>query len=208
MANAARAFLPLVQLPPRGVWGDGAMPVCALANDWLGRALSKDSDPQALVLRYLRAFGPASVRDAQSWSGLFELDETFERLRPKLRVFRDERERELFDVPRAPMPDEDTPAPPRLLGEFDNIYLGHADREHVMSEAVRKQLFVPGTLRPALMIDGFVAGAWTFELGRTAVVRIDAFDAVPRGARSALRDEALAFAHFAAPEAARHDVAM
>jgi hypothetical protein len=208
MANAARAFLPLVQLPPRGVWGDGALPVCALADDWLGKPVTGPTDPAPLVLRYLRAFGPASLRDAQSWSGLPELDEPFERLRPKLRVFRDERGRELFDVPRGPLPDEATPALPRLLGEYDNVLLGHADRSHVMTEPARKQLFVPGNVRPALMIDGFVAGAWTLEVGRSAVVRVDAFDGVPRAARSALRDEALAFARFAAPEAPRHEVSM
>jgi hypothetical protein len=194
MANAARAYLALVQLPPRGIWGDGALPVCTTAEAWLGKPLARDVDPAKTVLRYLRAFGPATVRDAQVWSGLLNLDETFDRLRPKLRSFRDERGRELFDVPRAELPDEDTPAPPRFLGEYDNLLLSHDDRSRVLPEGVRKKLFGPNAVKPALLVDGFVAGAWKLEAGR---VRLELFDSLTSKQRAAVNDEAKALEAFA-----------
>jgi hypothetical protein len=207
MGNAARAYLPLVQLPPRGVWGDGAMPRCATADAWLGKPLAKATSPDEAVLRYLRAFGPATVGDAQTWSGLQALAGTFERLRPRLRTFRDERGRELFDVPRAPLPPESTRAPPRLLGEYDNLILSHDDRSRVLPEGVRQRIFGANGVRPFFLVDGFVAGAWKLELGRTsATVNLEAFDAVPRRERTALKAEAQALARFMAPEARRHDV--
>jgi hypothetical protein len=207
MGNAARAYLPLVQLPPRGVWGDGAMPRCATADAWLGKPLAKATSPDEAVLRYLRAFGPATVGDAQTWSGLPALAETFERLRAKLRTFRDARGRELFDVPRAPLPPESTPAPPRLLGEYDNLVLSHDDRSRVLPEGLRKRIFGPNGVRPFFLVDGFVAGAWKLERGGTsATVHLEAFSTVPRRERTALKKEAQAVARFMAPEARRHHV--
>jgi hypothetical protein len=86
------------------------------------------------VLRYLRAFGPASVMDMQNWSRLTKLAPAFERLRERLVTFADERGRELFDLPDAPRPEADVPAPVRLLGEYDNVLLGHADRSRIASQ--------------------------------------------------------------------------
>jgi hypothetical protein len=209
MGNAARTYLALVQLPPRGVWGDGAMPLCALAEDWLRKPLGASVDLAAVVLRYLRAFGPATVADARTWSGLRDLEPTFERLRKKLRTFRDERGRELFDVPRAPLPDETVAAPPRFVGEYDNLLLSHEDRSRVLPEGLRKRLFDPNGVKPALLVDGFVLGAWRLEVGETAaVVRIDAFEPLPKKQVGAVKDEALALARFAAPDAKRHQVTL
>src|SRR3712207_4704511 len=120
-----------------------------------------------MVVRYLGAFGPATVKDAQTWSGLTRLGEVIERLRGRLRIFRDESGRELFDVPDAPMPDSDTPAPPRFLPEFDNLILSHADRTRVIAEGYRKAIASKNGMVPAtFLVDGFVQGTWKTERTR------------------------------------------
>ncbi|MEU7701646.1 winged helix DNA-binding domain-containing protein, partial [Streptomyces sp. NPDC039028] len=127
LSVAARCLLPLVQVTPRGLWERGGQVALTTTDRWFadsdGPAAGGPADLDETVLRYLGAFGPASVKDMQAWCGLTRLGPAFERLRPRLLAFQDERGTELFDLPDAPRPDEDTPAPPRLLPEFDNLLL-------------------------------------------------------------------------------------
>jgi winged helix DNA-binding protein len=158
----ANTFLtPLVQVTPRGVWGSTGPAAWTPVESWLGEPVGDDPSADQTVLRYLAAFGPASVMDAQTWSGLTKLREVVERLRPRLVTFRDERGRELFDLPDAPRPDPETPAPPRFLPEYDNVLLSHADRSRVND--LKRQIPLPpgnGAMMGNLLVDGFYRGTW------------------------------------------------
>jgi hypothetical protein len=124
LAYAATHHLALCQVPPQGIWGKNGPAAWAPVESWLGTPL-RPVPVDALVLRYLGAFGPARVADIQVWSGLTRLREVAERL--PLRAFRGEAGQALYDLPDAPRPSEDTPAPPRFLPEYDNLLLSHND---------------------------------------------------------------------------------
>ena len=164
LSFVARARLPLVQLPPRAVWGAQGVAgraVLTPAERWLGSPLDPSTSLDELVLRYLNAFGPATVQDMQAWSGLTRLGAVVERLRDRLLTFADEQGRLLFDLPEAPRPDPDTPAPVRLLPAYDNLLLSHADRSRVISDAHRKVMItINGIVKGSLLVDGFVRGSW------------------------------------------------
>lgn len=202
LAYAMRNLAPLVQVPPRGVWGAGGQARYATAETWLGRPLEAEPSTEATVLRYLAAFGPASVKDAQTWSGLTGLRAVMKRLRPRLRVFRDERGRELFDLPETPRPDPDTPAPPRFLPEFDNLLLSHADRIRVIHEDDRRRMATRNGQLP-----GVVRGSWQIrrEAG-AAVLVITPFEPLRADDRAALAEEGARLLAFAAEDAEAHDV--
>ena len=165
LAQAARAHVPLVQVPPRGLWGQTGRVAHTPAEAWFGRTLTPDATPDAMILRYLAAFGPASVMDAQAWSGLTRLKEAFDRLRPQLRTFRDENDTELFDLPDAPRPPADTPAPPRFLPEYDNMFFSHADRTRVVPAHAPAIPLFPGigSTRGMILTDGTWSGLWRFD---------------------------------------------
>jgi hypothetical protein len=191
LARAIRHLVPLVQVPPRGLWGKSGPAAHTTAEAWLGRPLDPAPSLEETILRYLGAFGPATVKDVQTWSGLTRLGEVIERLRPRLRTFRDERGKELFDVPDAPLPDPDTPAPPRFLPEFDNLILSHADRTRVIAEEYRKAIASKNGMVPAsVLVDGFVRGTWKTERSRDkATLEIKPFEPLARVDRDALAEE-------------------
>jgi hypothetical protein len=166
MLNAARALVPLVQLPPRAVWGTGGQARYVTAEKWLGGPLSA-VPVERMIERYLAAFGPATVGDIQAWCGLTRLREITDRMSGSLRVFRADSGAELLDLPDAPRPDPDTPAPPRFVPEFDNLVLSHADRTRIVADDHRRALLtrngiVPGTV----LVDGFVCGVWRITTER------------------------------------------
>jgi hypothetical protein len=172
LSVAARCRLPLVQVTPRGLWGRSGQVALTTAEHWLGRPSEPSPAPDATVLRYLAAFGPASVKDMQAWAGLTRLRDAFERLRPQLVTFRDENGVELFDLPDAPRPDADTPAPPRFLPEFDNLLLSHADRSRIVPADLKGRTWQGNQAYCTLLVDGFLAGLWRQE---GAVLTIEPF---------------------------------
>jgi len=201
LAQGVRTLVPLVQVPPRAVWGAAGQARHASAQAWLGSSLDPGPQPELLVTRYLEAFGPATVADVQAWSGLTRLGEVMDRMRPGLRTFRDERDRELFDLPDAPRPGPDAPAPVRLVAEFDNLVLSHADRTRVVSDDHRQRLYTRNGIFPGtVLVDGFVTGAWRITRSRgTATLTAEMFRPVPPPDRGAITAEAERLLGFAAP---------
>jgi hypothetical protein len=188
LAYASRFLLPIVQVPPRGVWGKKAAPKATTAQVWLGQPLATETAADDAVLRYLAAFGPASVADIRIWSWLTGLREVVDRLRPRLRTFRDEAGRELFDIKDGLLVDADVPAPIRFLPQYDNIFLSHDDRSRILIE----KMTVPDLIwRGGVLIDGFISGAWRIrrEKGR-ATMTIELVPSVAGAQRVELEEEA------------------
>ena len=208
LARAIRNLVPLVQIPPRGVWGKGGPAAHTTIEAWLGRRLDPDPSLDEMVMRYLGAFGPASVKDAQTWSGLTRLGVVFERLRPRLRTFRDQRGKELFDLPDAPRPDPDTPAPARFAAAFDNLILSHADRTRIVAEEHRKAIASRNGMVPAtFLVDGFVRGTWKVVRARgDATLWIEPFERLPGRDREALAEEGERLLHFVTDGAGTFEV--
>jgi len=208
LAYAIHYLLPLVQVPPRGLWGASGQATWTTVESWLGRPLAADPVLDAIVLRYLAAFGPASVADVRTWSGLTGLREVIERLRPQLCTFRDERDRELFDLPDAPRPDPGTPAPPRFLPEYDNVFLSHADRSRIISDDHRARLATRNGVGPGpFLIDGFVRGTWKIDKQRMdATLRLTPLEPIPTADRTGLEEEGSRLLAFVASDAGSYDV--
>jgi winged helix DNA-binding protein len=202
LAYAVRYLLPVVQLPPRGLWpprkGHARVAVTTVEK-WLGRRPAADLDET--ILRYLGAFGPATAADIAAWSGLAGVRDALERLQPRLRTLTDDRGRELVDVQDALLPDPDTPAPPRFLPPFDNALLAHKDRSRIIPDEYRTRV-VNDLGTGMLLVDGFVRGAWKIEDGRLS---LDLFEPLDDDAAEAVEAEGEALVAFAtgAPAAAR-----
>ena len=180
----------VVHVPPSGTWGYHGEGVYRAADAVLrGAPLEPGEACEHLLRSYLRAFGPATAQDVAQWAGI-------QRTRPisntlagmTLRTFRDERGKTLYDLPRAPLPDPDTPAPPRLLPRYDNLVLSHADRTRVLGDVpVSRIVTKNAVVHATILVDGFVAGTWQLDKGR---VRLEPFSPLPAAVTAELRHEA------------------
>jgi Winged helix DNA-binding domain len=204
LARSIQALLPVLHPPPDGLWGRRGATPFALAETYLGRPLT-ERPIKELILRYLAAFGPASVRDMQAWSGMTRLRPAFEDLRPRLCLFRSEAGVELFDLPDAPRPGPDVPAPVRFLPQFDNVLYGHADRARIVRPDQPWQLLSEA----AVIVDGRVRALWRIKtVSGTAVLTIRPLEPLSAAESAAVLDEGEGLLRFAAPTAGRHDIAL
>ena len=208
---AVRMLLPLVQVPvgKEAAWAFPVNSSFALAEQWLKQPIPTNAPPPpaALVLRYLAAYGPASVADVQAWSGLPKLRDTLEALRPRLDALRDERGRELFDLPGAPRPGGDVPAPVRLVADYDNLITTRKD-ERFVAKGHRPKVFLPGLrIAATVLVDGFVAGTWKLERKKdVATLAIEPFAAFKGRTRAEVVAEGESLLRFAEPDARSFEV--
>ncbi|MEO6085389.1 MAG: winged helix DNA-binding domain-containing protein, partial [Umezawaea sp.] len=190
------ALIPMVQLPPRGLWREKGGVRNAQLESWLGRDIDPPAPPgtdpvgQALVRRYLAAFGPATTADLRAWSGLAGLPAAVAATRAELITFRDNHGRELLDLPNAPRPDPDTPAPVRFLPAFDNALLGYHDRSRIVDDTHRG-LSVAGSR--VVLVDGRVAATWTITADTVTITPLHPFSPTNR---TAVADEGERLAAF------------
>lgn len=216
--------LALVQTPPRGVWGKSGLAKHTTIESWLGGTVVSGTGVRGaadvasaspgmapvdvMVLRYFGVFGPASVRDLQAWCGLTRLGEVVERLRSQFVVFRDEDGTELFDLPEAPRPHEDTPAPVRFLYDYDNLLLSHANRSRMAGyDTSVLGTTSNGILPNFVLIDGTVRAAWTLARDKSAAtLGIRLLGAISAAQRDEVETEAAALLSYAAPGASTIDV--
>jgi hypothetical protein len=184
-------WLDLVRVPPSGTWDRPRADLYGLASDWLGEPppLTEEAGIEHLARRHLAAFGPASRSDVASFTGLPAAALTPALERMGLRRFLDERGKELLDLPRAPLPDPDTPAPVRFLPAWDATLLTQARRTQILPERFRSRVFntkTPHSIH-TFLIDGHVAGSWRHERGRIA---LEPFERLSKVSRAALDEEA------------------
>jgi DNA glycosylase AlkZ-like len=208
LGYAVRTHLPLVMVPTDDRWAFPSVARFTLAETWLDTQISGDGAPDELVRRYLAAFGPASAADFQTWSGLKGMKSVFTGLRDELEVFEDEQGRELFDLPKAPRPGDDVPAPPRFLPEFDNLVLAHADRTRLLADEHRGAVVTKNLrVRATFLWDGSVAGTWKVERKRkAATLLLSPFESLPKRATKALAEEGEALLRFVEEDAESFEV--
>ena len=176
LAWVSQSLVPVVHPPPSGTWNRGGATPFVLAEEWLGTAVDTAAQPESIVDRYLRAYGPASVKDVQAWSGLTRLRDVMARM--DLRTYRDENGRELYDVPDGVLSEVDD-APVRFLPYFDNLIVAYDDRSRLMSAAVRARVCVGAVIYPTVLVGGRVRATWRVEGKRDLVVTPFGEDAAP-----------------------------
>jgi hypothetical protein len=188
LAYACTYLLHLVQVTPRGLWKRSGLSAFTTLESWLGARSARDAAPDAMVLRNLAAFGPATPADVRTWSGLAGAAEILDRLGSQLRVMKDEDGRELFDVRRAPLPSEDVAAPVRFLPEYDNAVLSHADRTRIVTPETRSWTEVGWGL---VLVDGFTAARWRAVSEKDGtMLRLEPFRRLTKTERNDVEQEA------------------
>ena len=205
LSYAVRFLAPNIQPPPRGLWRRGGAARIEPMERWLGRPVDAEPPLDELVMRYLAAFGPATPADVASWSGWTGMRAVLDRLRPRLRLVRDEDGRELFDIPDAPYPAADTPAPTRFLPMYDNIALGHENRSRLATRAFTEPIWHRG----GILVDGFLRGTWRLDRqpGGDSLMRLRVFEPMTAGEVEGVEEEAARLAAFLNPDdASRFDV--
>ena len=169
LGQLARSAAPLVQVPPRGTWKGSGGVVYQYVDRWVGRPLV-EPDVEEIVRRYLRAFGPATAADVTAWSAVTRLAPVVKAM-DDLVVHEDDRGKPLYDVPEGELADEDVPAPVRLLGSYDNVWLSHAGRDRVTDPEKRGAwMGVNGGVAHTFFADGMMAGLWRPVDGRVEIV--------------------------------------
>ncbi len=208
MAYLIRLRLPLLQVPTDVPWGWHAACDFALADSMIEAPIDETPRPEELVLRYLAALGPATIADAQSFTGVTGLKPAFERLRPKLVTFQTDTKKELFDLPDAPRPDASTEAPVRFLPDFDNAVMGHLDRRRIIANEDKPFVFREGlVVARTYLVDGRVAGTWRVDATKKrATLVIEPITAPKKKTKSAIEEEAEPLIRFLEPEAKAHDL--
>jgi Winged helix DNA-binding domain len=207
LEQAVRTGVSLVQVPPRGLWGRSGPIAHTSIEAWLGEPPANMPSIDTVLTRYVAAFGPVTVMDAQVWCGLTKLGEVFERLRPGLIAFRDEAGRELFDLPDAPRPDPDRPAPPRFLYDFENLLLSYADRSRMIAPETVRGIERTQESLSTFTLDGFVAGIWGVQRDRgRATLTITPHARLSKTDATALADEGAGLLAFLAADAADRDI--
>lgn len=205
LVSALRVWAPLVQVPPRGLWGASGGPRYAFLDAWLDAPLTAP-DPAGLVRRYLAGYGPATPADMQKWSGMTGLKTVFAGM--DLRSYAGEDGRILYDLPDAPLTDPGTPVPARYVAEFDNVLLSHADRTRILADEHRPRVMtVNGIIRGSVLIDGFVGGTWRFARTKgTAAVVVTPFAALRAADRDRLAEEGARLLSASDPAAGEREV--
>jgi len=206
MRYTIRTHLPLIQVPTDARWSYPGNPKFTLAETWLQQPIPETDHLRDLIMRYLAAFGPATVNDMQTWSGLPKLKDSFAALRAELVVYRDEHKREYFDLPDMPIPDLN--APERFLPEYDNLLLSHKDRTRIVADEHRKGVYLPGLrVAAAFLVGGFVHGTWKVEKAKkAAILSIAPFKSLTRQNRAALEQEGECLLRFLEPDAVTYEI--
>lgn len=195
LAWSVQLLVPVVHPPPNGTWRRGGATPFTLATEWLGRPLAAP-DPRLLVRRYLAGFGPATVRDVQSWSGVTGLAEVVSAMPDLVQL-----DGGYYDLPEWSCPDADTPAPVRLLPEFDNLIVAYADRSRLMPDEYRKRICVGALVAPTVLVDGTVRGSWKLRWSRNrATLTVELFERLSTVDHAEVESEATRLLEFAAPE--------
>ena len=197
----------LIQIPPTRIWGSGHSPVITRIGNWLPAPYERPIARETLVRRYLAAYGPASIADMQTWSRLSRLGEVFEALRPELVTFTARDGRELFDLPDAPRPDADTPAPVRFLPLYDNVYLGYDNRRRMLAADDETRINLFADFRPAVLVDGVIAAGWTIDKKKGATtLAVEPYHRLRKADIADIEREGALFLRFMEEAAESYDV--